>query len=73
MTELETKLINLIKEDIEWDSKGWFAFWIVEGYSDFGQGDILRGVFSSLVKKGVLEKRVVKLDYGLVSEFRFIK
>lgn len=73
MTELETKLIELIKQDIEWNSQDWFAYWLVENYSDFGQGDTLRGVFGSLVKKGILEKRTVKLDFGIETEFRFTK
>lgn len=72
-TEMETKLLDLIKQDVEWDSTDWFLYWLVENYADFAKGDKLRGVFSSLVKKGILEKRVVRFDYGLDTQFRFIK
>ena len=54
-TEQEQKVLDLIKQDIEWDSKGWFEYWIIENYSDISSKE-LRGIFSSLVQKGILKK-----------------
>ena len=54
-TELEQKVLDFIKQDIEWDSSSWFEYWIVENYSDIPSKE-LRGIFSSLVQKGILKK-----------------
>ena len=67
-TELEQKVVDFIKnEEIEWDSSTWFEYWTIENYSDIPSKE-LRGVFSSLVQKGVLKK--MKEDG--TTYFRFI-
>ena len=67
LTNLEQKAIDLINQEIQWSSKGWFEYWIVEDYSDIRSKE-LRGVFSSLVQKGILEKK--KADG--ITYFRFV-
>ena len=67
LTTLEQKVIDLIRQNIEWDCDGLFEYWIIENYSDIPSKE-LRGIFSSLVQKGILLKK--KADG--TTYFRFV-
>lgn len=69
-TEMEKQTIDLIRSDIEWDSKDWVEYWILENYSKI-EGIQLRGVLSSLVKKGVLETK--EGDSKETTQFKLVK